>query len=317
MNRTGFYSNANCRLHEMGEGHPECPQRLDAIADRLLISGLDVALSMREAPLAREHDLLLAHEPTMVAQIKSKAQALKVDETFMGPQYVHIDPDTSMNAHTWTAALSSVGAALAATDAVIDGQLENAFCCVRPPGHHASKTQAMGFCFFNNVAIAVKHALDVRGLHRVAVVDFDVHHGNGTEDILAGDERVLMVGFYQHPFYPYTLLNPQPSNMLNVPLTAYTKGDEVKRVVQEQWLPRLEAHRPEMIFISAGFDAHRDDDMGQMLLKEADYGWITQRIVELARKHAQGRIVSCLEGGYDLRSLSTSVEAHLRALTDC
>ena len=317
MNRTGFYSNANCRLHEMGEGHPECPQRLDAIADRLLISGLDVALSMREAPLASEHDLLLAHEPTMVAQIKSKAQALKVDESFMGPQYVHIDPDTSMNAHTWTAALSSVGAALAATDAVIDGQLENAFCCVRPPGHHASKTQAMGFCFFNNVAIAVKHALDVRGLHRVAVVDFDVHHGNGTEDILAGDERVLMVGFYQHPFYPYTLLNPQPSNMLNVPLTAYTKGDEVKRVVQEQWLPRLEAHRPEMIFISAGFDAHRDDDMGQMLLKEADYGWITQRIVELARKHAQGRIVSCLEGGYDLRSLSTSVEAHLRALTDC
>jgi len=317
MNRTGFYSNANCRLHEMGEGHPECPQRLDAIADRLLISGLDVALSMREAPLAREHDLLLAHEPTMVAQIKSKAQALKVDETFMGPQYVHIDPDTSMNAHTWTAALSSVGAALAATDAVIDGQLENAFCCVRPPGHHASKTQAMGFCFFNNVAIAVKHALDVRGLHRVAVVEFDVHHGNGTEYILSGDERVLMVGFYQHPFYPYTLLNPQPSNMLNVPLTAYTKGDEVKRVVQEQWLPRLEAHRPEMIFISAGFDAHRDDDMGQMLLKEADYGWITQRIVELARKHAQGRIVSCLEGGYDLRSLSTSVEAHLRALTDC
>jgi acetoin utilization deacetylase AcuC-like enzyme len=317
MNRTGFYSNANCRLHEMGEGHPECPQRLDAIADRLLITGLDVALSRREAPLALEKDLLLAHDPGMVAQIKSKAQELKVDEAFMGSQYIHIDPDTSMNAHTWTAALSSVGAALAATDAVIDGQLENAFCCVRPPGHHASKTQAMGFCFFNNVAIAVKHALDVRGLQRVAVVDFDVHHGNGTEDILAADERVLMVGFYQHPFYPYTLLSPQPSNMLNVPLTAYTKGDEVRRVVLEQWMPRLEAHRPEMIFISAGFDAHRDDDMGQMLLKEADYAWITQQIVELARKHAQGRIVSCLEGGYDLRSLSTSVEAHLRALADC
>jgi acetoin utilization deacetylase AcuC-like enzyme len=317
MNRTGFYSNANCRLHEMGEGHPECPQRLDAIADRLLITGVDVALSRREAPLALEKDLLLAHDPGMVAQIKSKAQELKVDEAFMGSQYIHIDPDTSMNAHTWTAALSSVGAALAATDAVIDGQLENAFCCVRPPGHHASKTQAMGFCFFNNVAIAVKHALDVRGLHRVAVVDFDVHHGNGTEDILAADERVLMVGFYQHPFYPYTLLSPQPINMLNVPLTAYTKGDEVRRVVLEQWMPRLEAHRPEMIFISAGFDAHRDDDMGQMLLKEADYAWITQQIVELARKHAQGRIVSCLEGGYDLRSLSTSVEAHLRALADC
>jgi acetoin utilization deacetylase AcuC-like enzyme len=234
----------------------------------------------------------------------------------MPAQYVHVDPDTSMNAFTWDAAMSAVGAALAATDAVIDGELGTAFCCVRPPGHHASRSQAMGFCFFNNVAIAVKHALDVRGLKRVAVVDFDVHHGNGTEDILAGDDRVLMVSFFQHPFYPNTLLNPQPSNMLNVPLTAYTKGDEVKRVVLEQWLPRLEAHRPEMIFISAGFDAHRDDEMGQMLLKESDYAWLTQEVVSVANKYANGRIVSCLEGGYDLRALGTSVEAHLRVLAE-
>jgi len=317
MNKTGFYSNAKARLHEMGQGHPESPLRLDAIADRLLISGLDVALNMRDAPMAREQDLLLAHDPQLVAEIKKKAQDLSLDEGFLGPQYAHIDPDTLMNAHTWTAALSSVGAALAATDAVIDGHLENAFCCVRPPGHHATRSQSMGFCFFNNVAIAVKHALNVRGLHRVAVVDFDVHHGNGTEDILAGDERVLMVGFYQHPFYPYTKISPQPNNMLNVPLTAYTKGDEVRRVVLEKWLPRLLAHRPEMIFISAGFDAHRDDEMGQMLLKEEDYAWITQQIVDLAHTCSEGRIVSCLEGGYDLRALGTSVEAHLRVLADC
>lgn len=317
MNKTGFYSNPNCRLHEMGQGHPESPQRLDAIADRLLISGLDIALHMQEAPLASEQDLLLAHEPQMIANVKQKAQDLSAQEGLRQQQYVHIDPDTSMNAHTWKAILSSVGAVLAATNAVIDGQLENAFCSVRPPGHHATKSKSMGFCFFNNVSIAVKHALDVRGLHRVAVVDFDVHHGNGTEDILAGDERVLMVGFYQHPFYPYSHKSPQPSNMCNVPLTAYTKGDEVRRVVTEQWMPRLLAHRPQMIFISAGFDAHRDDEMGQMLLKEGDYAWITQQIVELARTSSNGKIVSCLEGGYDLRALSSSVEAHLRVLADC
>jgi acetoin utilization deacetylase AcuC-like enzyme len=317
MNKTGFYTSNRCRLHEMGEGHPECPQRLDAIADRLLISGLDVALEMREAPMATEGDLLLAHDPLLVADLKRRAQSLSLDASFMSTPYAHIDPDTSMNVHTWDAAMSSVGGALAATNAVIDGDLGSAFCCVRPPGHHASRSQAMGFCFFNNVAIAVKHALDVRGLKRVAVVDFDVHHGNGTEDILAGDERVLMVSFFQHPFYPNTYLSPQPSNMLNVPLTAYTKGDEVKRVVLEQWLPRLEAHRPEMIFISAGFDAHRDDEMGQMLLKEEDYAWITQQVVAVAKKYANGRIVSSLEGGYDLRALGTSVEAHLRVLADC
>ena len=316
MSKTGFYTSDRCHLHEMGEGHPECPQRLDAIADRLLISGLEVALEAREAPMAREQDLLLAHDPQLIEELKRHSQSLKQDTPLNSGPYVHIDPDTSMNPSTWDAALSAVGAALAATDAVMDGDLTTAFCSIRPPGHHATRTQAMGFCFFNNIAIAVKHALDVRGLSRVAVVDFDVHHGNGTEDILAGDDRVLMVSFFQHPFYPYTRLSPQPNNMHHIPLTAYTKGEEVKRVVQEQWLPKLEAHRPEMIFISAGFDAHRDDEMGQMLLKESDYAWITQKVVNGAQKYAKGRIVSCLEGGYDLRSLGTSVEAHLRVLVD-
>jgi len=233
-----------------------------------------------------------------------------------GPEHLQVDPDTSLNLHTWEAALHSAGAAIAATDAVIEGELENAFCATRPPGHHATRHQAMGFCFFNNVAIAAKHALDRHGLKRVAVVDFDVHHGNGTEDILAGDDRVLMVSFFQHPFYPYNGTDNPAPNMVNVPVPAYTRGMEIRELVETFWVPRLEAHRPELIFISAGFDAHREDDMGQLSLTEADYSWITWRIRELAKKHAGGRIVSCLEGGYNLSALARSVEAHLRALAD-
>jgi acetoin utilization deacetylase AcuC-like enzyme len=221
-----------------------------------------------------------------------------------------------MNRHTWEAALRAAGAALAATDAVVAGELENAFCAVRPPGHHACHDHAMGFCFFNNVAVAARHALERHGLQRVAIVDFDVHHGNGTEDILAGDERVLMVSFFQHPFYPYSGDGPHAANMLNLPVPAYTRGMEVRELIAQAWIPRLDAFKPEMIFISAGFDAHREDDLGQMGLVEADYAWITDQVRQVAKRHAKGRIVSCLEGGYNLDALGRSVEAHLRVLAD-
>jgi acetoin utilization deacetylase AcuC-like enzyme len=307
---TAFYSHPDCRRHDMGPGHPECPQRLDAIDDHLLATGLDIALTRHDAPLVDLKDVELAHTHHYVSELREVLEQVEASG-----QSRALDPDTAANAGTWKAALRAAGAAVAATDAVIDGRAENAFCAVRPPGHHATRDEAMGFCFFNNVAVAARHALDVRGLKRVAVIDFDVHHGNGTEDILAGDERVLMVSFFQHPLYPYSGAVPKGTNMVNLPIPPYTRGGELREMIEAQWMPALEVFKPEMIFISAGFDAHREDDLGQLGLVEADYEWITLRIKAVAERHAKGRIVSCLEGGYNLSALARSVAAHLRVLT--
>jgi acetoin utilization deacetylase AcuC-like enzyme len=316
VGKTGYFTHPDCRRHEMGRGHPECPERLDAIEDRLLASGVGVALDRREAPLASTADLELAHARQHVAAVRGLAGELEDQQKAGGAELVYIDPDTAMNEFSFDASLRAAGAALAATDAVISGELENAFCAVRPPGHHATRDRAMGFCIFNNVAIAARYALERHGLKRVAVVDFDVHHGNGTEDIFTGDERVLMVGIFQHPFYPYSGTNPKSDNMVNLPVPAFTRGPAIREMVEKQWFPRLEEFKPEMVFISAGFDAHREDDLGQLGLVEADYEWFTKRIREIADRYAKGRIVSCLEGGYNLSALGRSVEAHLRALAD-
>jgi acetoin utilization deacetylase AcuC-like enzyme len=312
MNATGYFTHKDCWKHEMGAGHPECPERLDAIEDWLLVTGVKDALDCRDAPLAPLVDIELAHDRMMVAGIRGLGHQLMDDINAGGPKYAQIDPDTMMNVHTWNAALRASGAVLAATDGVMAGEIENAFCAVRPPGHHACHAKAMGFCFFNNVAVGARYALERHGLKRVAVVDFDVHHGNGTEDILHGDDRVLMVSFFQHPFYPYSGTSHTAANMVNLPVAAYTKGMAVRDLIETYWIPRLEAFKPEMIFISAGFDAH----LGQMGLVEQDYAWITQRIKGVAKRHAQGRIVSTLEGGYNLNALARSVEAHIRVLAD-
>ena len=316
MGKTGYFTHPDCRKHEMGAGHPECPERLDAIEDRLLITGVSDALDRREATPAAMGELLLAHGRRHVAALRGLNDILIEEMDAGGPDRYSLDPDTSMNRHTYRAALLSAGAAIDAVDAVVTGELENAFCCTRPPGHHATRNQAMGFCFFSKVAVAAKYACERHGMKRVAIIDFDVHHGNGTEDIVAGDERILMCSFFQHPFYPEGGTLKNDANLVNCPVPAYTKGMDVRELVEMMWMPRLEEHQPEMIFISAGFDAHREDDMGQLGLTEQDYAWMTDRIKSVAQRFAKGRIVSCLEGGYNLSALARSVEAHLRVLAD-
>jgi len=264
-------------------------------------------IERRLAPVADLQDIARNHSASAIAVVRDHQ-----------PQegYYIVDGDTSLNRHTWQAALRAAGAAVAATEAVLKGEIANAFCAVRPPGHHARPSGPMGFCMFNNVAIAARHALDVCKLERVAIIDFDVHHGNGTAESFAHEPRVLMASFFQHPLYPYTEPEPITANAVNVPVPARSGGDVVRKVVTDYWLPALHAFRPQMIFISAGFDAHREDDLGGMALVEADYAWITREVMAVARQHAHGRIVSCLEGGYNLSALGRSVVAHVKALAE-
>ncbi len=306
---TAFYTHSDCQRHDMGDGHPECPQRLAAIQDHLRATGLDMALQWRDAPLVSREALMRAHSARHVEEVSAVLQELSVTG-----QSRALDPDTAACPHTGAAVARAAGAAVAATDAVIDGEVDNAFCAVRPPGHHATRDEVMGFCFFNNVAVAARHALDVRGLQRVAIIDFDVHHGNGTEDIVAGDERILMCSFFQHPLYPYSGAVPSAANLLNLPVAPYTRGPAIRELIEQHWIPRLDAFAPEMLFISAGFDAHREDGLAQMGLVEADYAWITERLMAVAQRHCAGRVVSCLEGGYHLGALARSVASHVRVL---
>lgn len=273
----------------------------------MIASGLAALVIPQVSGAAAEEDLLRVHPESYLAMLRATAPEAG---------YAPLDPDTLMCKETLPAVMAAAGAAVAATDAVCAGRARNAFCAIRPPGHHASSAQAMGFCFVNNIAVAARRALEAHRLKRVAIVDFDVHHGNGTEAIFADDPRVLMVSFFQHPFYPYSGTEIKRANMVNVPLPAGSDGAAVRAAVERQWLPALEAFKPEMIFISAGFDAHREDDLGQMRLVEADYVWLTERILDVAQRHARARVVSCLEGGYSLSALGRSVAAHVKALVE-
>jgi len=302
---TAFIHHPDCVLHDMGAHHPESPDRLTAIEDYLLASGLIQHLVSEVAPKASREQLLRVHDGSYIDSIESASPQKGI---------VHLDPDTAMNPHTLAAALHAAGAVVRAADMVIRGDAENAFCNVRPPGHHACRGRAMGFCFFNNVAVGAAHALEAHGLQRVAIVDFDVHHGNGTEDIFAGDRRVMMVSTFQHPFYPYSGAEGRSEQMVNIPLAAYSGGSVFRNAVENAWLPALHGFAPQIVFVSAGFDAHRDDDMASLGLVEADYAWVTRQIVDIADRYAGGRIVSTLEGGYNLPALARSVTAHVREL---
>ena len=291
----------------MGAQHPEAPSRLTAIEDRLISAGIMDHLQREEAPLARQEHLERVHTRKHIRMLKAASPASGLE---------YLDPDTAMNPHTLTAALRAAGAAVLATDLVIAGEVANAFCSVRPPGHHAGRSFAMGFCLFNNVAVGAAHALAHYGLKRVAIVDFDVHHGNGTEDIFRDEPRVMMASTFQHPLYPYSGAEGRSERMVNIPLAAYSGGTEFRATVEAHWLPALDAFRPEMVFFSAGFDAHRDDEMAMLGLVEDDYAWVTGRIKSVADQYARGRIVSLLEGGYHLGALGRSAAAHIRVLGD-
>ncbi|MDT7516272.1 histone deacetylase family protein [Rhodoferax mekongensis] len=300
-----FISHPDCARHEMGPDHPECPERLGAIQDMLLLRGLLDYMNTYDAPLATEAQLGRAHAINYVHELM---------EASPKEGYHKVDPDTDMNPFTVRAALRAAGAAVQATDLVISGQVPTAFCSVRPPGHHAERSAAMGFCFFNNVAVGIRHALDVHGLERVALIDFDVHHGNGSEDIFRGDERVLMCSIFEQGLYPYNGEKAVGPNMMNVGLPARSGSDKFREAVATQWVPALDAFAPQLIYISAGFDAHREDDMGNLGLVDADYAWVTRQLMAVAQRHCQGRIISCLEGGYVLNPLARSVAEHVKVL---
>jgi len=304
--QTAYISHPLCLKHDMGAHHPECPARIHAIEDQLIASGLLDYLQRHDAPQATREQLLRVHEENYIDLIESSV-----------PQHgiVQLDGDTALNQFSYQAALRAAGAAVLGVDLVMAGKAENAFCNIRPPGHHAERARAMGFCIFNNVAVGAAHALVQHGLQRVAIADFDVHHGNGTENIFHDESRVMLCSTFQHPFYPYCGADSGNEHIINVPLAAGAGGEEFRAAVTRHWLPALERFQPELLLISAGFDAHRDDDMAMLRLTEPDYVWVTETLKQIAGKYAQGRIVSALEGGYELPALGRSVLAHIKVLS--
>ena len=301
-------THADCMRHEMGMHHPESPERLKAVLDALdEAPGLGGRLSEHEAQPARPEELARVHAELHIDAVRASAP----DEG-----YAWLDPDTSMNPVSLSASLRAAGAVVRATDLVLGGGATRAFCAVRPPGHHATPVRAMGFCIFNNVAVGAAHALEHHGLDRVAILDFDVHHGNGTEDMFRDDPRVMFCSTFQHPYYPFCGADSRAGNVVNVPLPAMTASAAFRAAVERAWLPALERFEPQLVMVSAGFDAHREDPLAHLQLEDDDYEWITRRIAEIAERHAGGRIVSTLEGGYNTRALARSVVRHVRALAD-
>ena len=298
-------SHPDCLLHDMGVLHPERPARVQAISDHFTVAGLDEVLRHYQAPAASREQLERVHTADYFESIFKRA-----------PQrgLIALDSDTFMNQYTLTAALHAAGAPVHAVDLVMRGEVAAVFCNVRPPGHHAGRERAMGFCFFNNVAVGTAHALAVHGIERVAILDFDVHHGNGTENIFANDPRVLLCSTFQHPFYPYSGTAPAQAHIINIPMAAGAGSTEFRRIVETRWIPALHDFKPQLVMFSAGFDAHRDDELGHLLFDTADYFWVTSQVKTIADQYAHGRMVSVLEGGYDTDALGRCVVAHVRAL---
>ncbi len=305
MTTTAFISHEDCGLHNMGPEHPESPVRLIAIQKVLSKTGLIDDLHTMESVHVTAEQIKLAHSSHHQSDLLELAPVSGI---------VHADADTALCPDSLHAASLAAGSAVLATDQVINQHVTNAFCSVRPPGHHAEHGLAMGFCLYNNVAIGAMHALQQSGINRVAIVDFDVHHGNGTVDIFKDIPEVMVCSTFQHPYYPGRLHDVQRDNIINCPLSAGSGSQAFRQQLEDVWLPALQQHKPDIIFISAGFDAHEEDPLADLNLREEDYYWATKLIMDVANSYSQGRIVSILEGGYNPVALAFSVQSHLEAL---
>lgn len=303
----GVISHLECLQHQMGRDHPESPNRLRVIENDLNNSNIRPYLHFYDAIPATIEDLKRAHLSEYVDFIFAHSPSKN--------SYI-LDPDTIMTPYTLQAACLAAGAVIQGIDLVMQNKESSVFCNVRPPGHHAEKDKAMGFCFFNNIAVGAAYALEHYQLKRIAIVDFDVHHGNGTENIFSNDKRILFCSSFQYPFYPYNIEIKQTDNIIHIPLSAGTEGNEFKRSITKLWLPVLKSFAPQLILISAGFDGHREDPLANLKLTEEDYYWVTHELVKIAKIACKGRIVSTLEGGYSLSILGQCVLAHIKALLD-
>jgi acetoin utilization deacetylase AcuC-like enzyme len=307
MTPTALIYHPNCELHDMGDDHPESPKRTQVIMSKLEETGLMQKLTVLEANMATTEQVLRVHHKNYVEQLE------KINPTH---GLVLADADTLMGPHTYKASYLAAGAGIQAVDGVVTGDFQRAFCNIRPPGHHAEPAATMGFCFFNNVAVAAEHAIRAHQMKRVAILDFDVHQCNGTIEAFASRPNVMVCSSFQHPFYPNSHWAIKHPHVVLTPLVAFSDIRDLKHAWEEQWLPALIEHQPEMVFISAGFDAHSQDVMGQLNWQTEDYYWLTRQIVEFANNYCDGKIVSILEGGYHLPSLADSAAVHIQALLE-
>ena len=307
MLNTAFISHPDTLLHVMDGSHPESPARITVIKNAIMASSLKPKLNFYDAPEATKKQLTRAHSSTYVEHIFNIAPQAGL---------VRLDADTAMGPMSLSAALHASGAVVLATDLVLNGIINNAFCCVRPPGHHAGKANSAGFCIFNHIAVGVAHALSYKDIKRVAIIDFDVHHGDGTEDIFKDNPNVMLCSTFQHPFYPHKGASTRSHNMINVPMPANSDGEVFKKTFETHFRPALDAFKPNIIYVSAGFDAHINDPLADCALTTEDYKWITDFIKQIANKHCENRLISSLEGGYHLPSLSESAVAHITCLNN-
>ena len=300
-----IYTHPEYLNHHVMDGHPERPERLSHVMNHLSQIGLTQDFELVQPQPIPPERILAAHSQSHVDFLTASKPKDGI---------VPLDPDTWMSPASLSAAELAAGAVFAGMDTVLNGAQRRVFCAVRPPGHHAERDSAMGFCLLNSVAIAAIAALDQADVERVAILDFDVHHGNGTVDICRDHPQILVCSSFQSPYYPNRLDDIVQPNIVNTPLAAGSSGSTFRAAVERDWLPALEAHQPDIVFVSAGFDAHVDDPLADLRLVEEDYRWVTQFIVAVANQYAQGRVVSTLEGGYDLDALARSVTAHIEAL---